>query len=42
MLYTLQAHTKEGTNEHDKKEQQSPWQQVLTPEDGQIGPKHVV
>jgi hypothetical protein len=24
------------------KKQQSSWKQVLTPEDGQIGPKHVV
>jgi lipid II:glycine glycyltransferase (peptidoglycan interpeptide bridge formation enzyme) len=30
------------TKRNQNKEQQSPWKQVLTPEDGQIGPKHVV
>jgi hypothetical protein len=30
------------TKINQKKEQQSPGKQVLTPEDGQIGPKHVV
>jgi hypothetical protein len=46
---TKNRHTQEtkGTNEHDKKEPKKRnsnllEKQVLTPEDGQIGPKHVV
>jgi hypothetical protein len=45
---TKNRHTQEtkGTDEHDKKEPKKgtaiSLKKVLTPEDGQIGPKHVV